>query len=430
MDFIVCGLNHSTAPVEVRERCAFSEDQSFRALDGLRGDSADFEHLILSTCNRTELYWRRTTKGAEIDADPRGAFELYRRVHESVRGEQLDDSVYDHLYVHRRERAVEHLFRLAAGIDSMIVGETQILQQIKKAFSSANHAGTAGKLFRRLFPAALRAGKRVRAETGISTGCITPGQAAVELARQALGDLSSLTAVVLGSGKIAELATLALSGNIRHCLVVNRTLERAEELVRRSKIGVAVSWERLDECLEQADIVISSTGSAEPVVDLQLLGSIQRRRRDRPLVAVDLAVPRDFAPEVGVLPGVHIFNIDDLNRVVQQNVISRHRHLPEAEKLVDSAVRAFGQQMTYLEVEPVIRHLMDRFEQIRLGELQKSIGQLPVEYHERVEELTRSLVKKLLHFPIEKLKTLRDMQGLTPAEVEFVRRMFFNSGGQ
>jgi len=425
-EFIVCGLSQHTAPVAVRERWAFSPGQARQALHELRGRVADSEHLILSTCNRTEFYSR-----VPVTIDAQAALELYKGVRQGM-GELLpadgrDPANSEHFYLHREEQAIDHLFRVAAGIDSVIVGESQILKQIKDAFSLATEAGATGKFFRRLFPAALRAGKQVRSGTAIANGCTSLGQAALGLSRDVLGSLASRSAIVIGSGEIAELTVQALRGNVRECFVVNRTMERARQLIGRLGLGQAREWERLEECLHRVDLVISSTGSVEPIMSVERLQSIQKLRGFRPLVVVDLAVPRDFQTEAGQIAGVHLFNIDDLNEVIIENVRRRHSQIPEAERIVGSLVHSFQGQMTYLEVEPVIRHLVGRFEQIRLGELQKFIGQFPQESHAAVETLTQSLVKKLLHFPIEKLKSFRDTKGLTSTEVAFLRRMFASS---
>ena len=504
MELVVFGLNHRTAPVEVRERWAFSQDESRHVLATLRKTPSSSEHLILSTCNRTEFYGRFSpeflpraqgtygyltgyqganphhdghhhphhgghhhgghrhpgehhgrARPADTPQDPasveRGPEDggtlgslfpgtgtgpkdagildfcrhFYREASEAAGRKLADPSDSKHFYVYRQGDAVEHLFRLAGGLDSMILGETQILHQIKAAFDMARSAQTAGKFFHRLFPAALRVGKKIRSLTSISNGCITPGQAALRLAREILGDLSSKSLLVIGSGKIATTTALALSeAHLHHSYVVNRTPARAEELVARIGFGETVPWSRLEEMLAGVDVVVSSTGAVAPIVTREAMARAQEKRHHKPMIIVDLAIPRDFAPDVREIEGVQLFNIDDLNGVIQANVAERMAHVPHAEEIVRDEMRTFQRWMTYLQIDPVLRHMVERFEQIRLGELQAHLSDVPPEYHPVIEHLTTSLVKKLLYFPIEKLKSLRDLSGLNDTEIAFLRRLF------
>ena len=436
MELLVFGLNHRTAPLEVRECWSLSAEETRRALGDLKGRIDVSEHLILSTCNRTEFYSHIPATLLQSMAAPaaRGGrqvpgaldfcWKLYgeasRLIDRPIEG--FDPS---HFYLYRKESAIEHLFRLAGGLDSMILGESQILKQIKDAFALAQDVRSAGKLFHRLFPAALRVGKRVRSVTSISDGCITPGQAALELAKGILGDVSGRSLLVIGSGKIATSAALAFrDAKLRACHVVNRTIDRARELVGRLGRGEAADWARLHGLLGHADVVVSSTGAVEPIVTRESMERIQSARGHRPLVVVDLAIPRDFDPAVREVRGVSLLNIDDLNTVIRKNVAERHTHVPLAEEVIREELRAFQSWMTYAQIDPVLRHLVERFEQIRLGELQAYISQFPPEYHPLVQELTGSLVNKLLHFPIEKLKSLRDMKGLNETEIAFLQRLF------
>jgi len=447
MKLIVFGLNHRTAPLEVRESWALSREESRQTLQHLSrcsfptpavsGNEIPNEHLVLSTCNRTEFYGHIprsfSPSGERVDQqDAPNKVELYahfyrqfyREVERNLGGdkEALDP---EHFYVHLQDEALEHLFRLASGLDSMILGESQILQQIKGAFALAQDAQTAGKFFNRLFPAALRTAKRVRSVTAISEGAITPGQAALKLAREVLGDLSARSILVIGSGKIATTTARSFRDeNLEQYFVINRTEERARDLVEKIGAGKPLPWDRLQETLAEVDLVISSTGAVEPVVKKSMLVEIQKERQARPLVVVDLAIPRDFDPSVREIPQVHLFNIDDLNRVIQDNVAGRHTHIPFAEDIIREEMETFQRRMTFLQVDPVLRHMVERFEQIRLGELQAYISQFPPEYHPVLKQLTSSLVKKLLHFPIEKLKSLRDLRGLDSKEVTFLKHLF------
>jgi glutamyl-tRNA reductase len=442
MDFFVFGINHTTAPVEVRERWAFSPEESHQALERIRSRVASSEHVILSTCNRTEFYGHvpRALSPAGQEADPlaqrRAFLRFYVQARQESNGHELpgeDDPA--HFYLHRHQAAVEHLFRLAGGLGSMILGESEILRQIKDAFAVARKAQATGRMFQRLFPEALRLGKRVRTLTGIGRGCITPGQAALRLAKEAAGDLHALAGLIIGSGKIATLTARAfLEDGIARFTVINRTRERAGELLRRlyerageengAPAGAVRSWDELSDALRDADIVISSTGSSAPIVSRQLVEAVQARRGERPLVVIDLAVPRDFEASCAGVEGVRLFNIDHLNGVIQENIAHRHMHLAAAEDLVHRETRAFLGRMAFLQIDPVIRHLIERFEEIRLGHLQAAMDRFPPECHADLDDVTRSLVAKLLHFPIERLKSLRDLERLGDQELAFLRRLF------
>ena len=446
MKLVIFGLNHRTAPLEVRESWALSATESQEALHHLRdcpfptptpdGTQIPTEHLVLSTCNRTEFYGhvplafsppgkKGGSPGTPTTVELYAHFyrQFYQKVQRSL-GNGTKTLDPQHFYVHLQDDALEHLFRLASGLDSMILGECQILQQIKGAFTVAQDAQTVGTFFHRLFPAALRTAKRVRSVTAISEGAITPGQAALKLARKTLGDLSTRSILVVGSGKIAATTARAFRDEkLEQYFVINRTEERAQALVKKIGAGTPLAWDRLQETLARVDLVISSTGAVEPIVQKAMLAKIQKERQ-RPMVIVDLAIPRDFDPSVREIPQVSLFNIDDLNGVIQENVDGRHSHIPLAEKIIGEEVETFQRQMTFLQVDPVLRHMAERFEQIRLGELQAYISQFPPEYHPLLKQVTSSLVKKLLHFPIEKLKSLRDLKGLDSKEVAFLKHLF------
>lgn len=441
MELIVFGLNHRTAPLEVRERWAFSPEESRRALEGLRASVAESEHVILSTCNRTEFYshlpvslspLKTSESGAPAASGPQfirqaasSAFEFYHQVKLLLGRKPSSEVHYHHFYVYRQEDAIEHLFRLAGGLDSMIVGEPQILGQIRDALATAQEARTVGRFFHQLFPAAIRVGKRLRSDTKIAEGCITPGQAALKIGRETLQSLAGRHILLIGSGKIASLAAKAfLEEDITCFSVVNRTPEHGRRLIEEIGGGRLLPWSQLAEAIERADLVVSSTGAPEPLLAVEAMRAIQERRGRRPLVIVDLAVPRDFDPAVGEIDGIRLFNFDSLNTVIEENISQRHAAIPLAEAMVRKEIASFQGRMFYLQVDPVLRHVVERFEQIRLGELQRIISQVPAEHHEALREFSVALVKKLLHFPIEKLKSLRDMRGLSKEEVAFLKRLF------
>ena len=464
MDLLVFGINHKTAPVAVREHWACSSAASEHALRRCQDRVADSEHLILSTCNRTEFY-----SYLPKSASPIGTVEDFEaqclelsRFYSGCLPTDADGDLAQrsaqhmpgHFYVHRMHDAVGHLFRVAGGLDSLIVGETEILGQLKSAFALAQSAGSTGPLFNRLFPQALKVGKRVRSVTGISRGCITPGQAALKLAESVVPDLSQADALLIGGGEIAQIvARSCVERGVRRFTVVNRTRERADALLsaladatspdeqtvdeketvdenpqraRRAIRGTARDWFDLDQILAEADVVISSTGSEYPLIESARLEAVQARRGGRPLVIVDLAIPRDFHPDVGDIEGVQLFNIDDLNDVVNTNIASRLDHVQKAEEIIEEQILNFFGRMSFVQIDPVIRRLVERFEGIRLGELQASLDRFPTEYHSVVDEVTRRLVRKLINFPIERIKAIRDMRGLGPDHIRVLKQLFLH----
>ena len=432
MELIVFGLNHKTAPLGIRERWSLSSGESEQALERISSEIADSEHLILSTCNRTEFY-------SVIPASSGLAKNLneetndFRQLTSFYLGEDdVNSGGDDHFYLYRQENAVKHLFRVAGGLDSMIIGETEILRQLKEAYALSEKSSASGKMFRRLFPEALKVGKKVRTSTSISKGCITPGQAALRLATEVLGELEGKEALLIGSGVVASLTARAfIEHDLRNFTVVNRTTESAEAMLEEIKpetgelqARVLSLGDDLPAAIASAELVISSTSSVEPILTAEILREIQKQRGSRPLVIIDLAVPRDIEPQSGELENVHLFNIDDLNRVIQGNLSSRHEQFSKAEAIVNKQIDVFYSQLNYLEVDPVIRHLIERFEIIRKGELQNTLESFPPEQHEAVDKLTRSLVNKLIYFPIERLKSIRDMQGLSEDETAFLKKLF------
>jgi len=420
MDLVIFGLNHRTAPLPIRERWAFSEKESREALLGAQDLLSASENLILSTCNRTEIY--SLLPGNLDNGAARNLEDLLDFFHRLKNFPREKNQPY--FYTLRRKDAVDHLFRVAAGLDSMIVGEGQILRQIRDAFELARQSGSVGKVFLRLFPAAMKAGKRIRAETAISRGCLTHGQAALEIARKELRDLRGRNVLVLGAGKVTRLVVKALrEEGLCRIAVVSRTLEKAVKLAGELS-GEALPIEDLPCLLEVVDLVISSTAATQPVVRVETMEAAAKKRRGRPLCVIDLAVPRDFDPACAAVPGVSLFNVDHLNTVIKAHIEERLTEVPRAEDIIAEEERSFFGQMNWIHLDPVIKHLVERFEAIRVAEVGRYIDRIPAEHRSAVDALTASLLKKLLHFPIEKLKSLRDDEGLTPAEVSFLRRIF------
>lgn len=396
MPILALGLTHREAPVEFRERLAISPSHLQEAIDRLDGFVS--EGVILSTCNRTEVY-------AQVGHQASGQRELGRFLAELSGLPEQD--LAEHLRAHWQDQAVRHLFRVAAGLDSMILGEGQILAQVRAAYDQAIQNRPVGAALSRLFEQALAVGKRARGETAIARGAVSVSQAAVELSRRALGGLKQHTILVLGAGKMGSLAARALhERGAARLLVMNRTARRADELVHELG-GRAWGFERLDEALQEADVVISSTASDGFVITAARLAEVMRARVGRPLVIVDIAVPRDVQPEAGALPGVHLFNVDDLSQVCAENLEGRRREAEQVEAIVDQEVERYLRWWEIREVAPTIAALVEWAESVRQEELARSVGKstaLATCDPSALNALTQAIVRKLLHEPITRLK--------------------------
>ncbi len=325
MAFSILGMNHRTAPVALREKVAFSEERLLAALRTLRQEAGVAEVVILSTCNRTEVYWAGTATGAELS-------QWLERHH----GNNLDLS--SSLYVHQERQAVEHAFSVASGLDSMVLGEAQILGQLKDAYRVAQEAGSTGPALNKLFQAAFSAAKRVRSETRIGENAVSIASATVSLARRVYSNLSAHTALMVGAGEMNALAARHfMSAGVKRMVIANRTLGRAQTLAAELK-AYAVGLEDLDKELAQADIVITCTASAVPLITKSAAEAAIRARRRRPIFMVDLAVPRDIDPDVADLEDVYLFSIDDLQQLIDENRQQRAVAAGGARLLIDEEV--------------------------------------------------------------------------------------------
>ncbi|AWN23525.1 glutamyl-tRNA reductase [Deinococcus irradiatisoli] len=319
LNLAVVGLNHTTAPVEVRERAAVREDEREAVLAHLRRHAR--EVMLLATCNRTEVYL------AGIEGDPLSAFE-------GAWGQFL----HGHLYAYEGEAAARHLYRVASGLDSLVIGETQIQGQVKRAWQDASQRGDTSALLNKAAQGALNAGKRVRHETGLSDKVVSVSSAAVELAEQTLGDLSGRTALIVGAGETAELTLIHLkAAGVRDIIVVNRTAERARQLAEKLG-GRACAHEYLHEVLPEADVVIASSAAPHYVLGASGVQAALQDRPERPMMLIDISVPRILNPDIAGLEGAHLYNLDDLQGVVSRNLASRRAALPRAGEIVDDAV--------------------------------------------------------------------------------------------
>ncbi len=404
-DLFVLGLSWRTADVAVRERVAFRDDEIDAGLGELLSSQVIGEAMILSTCNRVEIY-AATPRGAPASVMTAATAEARRFIAQSraTPAEELAEALYERTDI----EAVRHAFRVASALDSMVVGEAQILGQLKSAFGAANRAGATGPVLRRCFEKAFGVAKRVRSETGIARGAANVSSVAVELARHVFGELAGKTVAVIGAGKMSDLAARHLRADgAGSVLVTNRSPEKAAEVAARVD-GVARPWEELDALLALADVVISSTGSQEPILTKKLVKAAMKKRRYRPQVIVDIAVPRDVAPDVGKIDGVYLFNIDDLERAVAVNLEERAREAEDASEIVEREVHQFGRWLDTQSVVPTIRALRAHFAAIAREEAEKVVASLDGKSQAQQEAAVRRLgdviVNKLLHQPMNALK--------------------------
>jgi glutamyl-tRNA reductase len=396
LPLVLIGVNHRTTPVEVRERLALTPHHTVECVRSLHALDEVSECAILSTCNRTEVL---AVRGEGCPEDPSGLLA-------ALLDDPLDLSPYS--YCHTDEDAVLHLFRVAAGLDSMILGEGQILGQVRSAMRQSDEAGGLGTVLTKLLQWSLAAGKRARAETRIGTGAVSVSSAAVELAKEIFGHLTGRTALILGAGETGELTLKLLSdAGVSSVVVTNRTYDRALRL-SESLGGEAVRFDQLRDAMVRADIVIGSTGAPFPVVHADSVREVMRRRRQKPLFLIDIAVPRDIEPDVGLLDNVFLYNIDDLQAVVQQNLGDRHEEARKVEAILEEEAAGFLQWWQTLSLGPVLAGLQHRFEEIRVAELEKTmprLSHLSEADREALELLTRGIVKRILKAPIAHLKS-------------------------
>jgi len=413
MQLALVGLSHKTAPVEVRERMAFNSDALRAALTSLVGRQEVNEALILSTCNRVEVV-------AE-SADERLIREFLCEFHQIPH-----ESVSKHLYSFRNVEAIRHVFRVAASLDSMVIGEPQILGQVKEAYRIAADAGTVGMHLSALMNRAFAVAKKVRSETGISQSAVSVSYAAVELARKIFGDLAGKTVMIIGASKMGELAAKHLKrAGVSSVLVTNRTFERAVELAKVFE-GAAVPFEHFADHMVGADIVITSTGATHFIIGKNQAEQIIHRRKNKPMFFIDIAVPRDIDPSVNEIDNVFLYDIDDLQQVIDDNLKERLKEASRAEEIITSEVEAFCLKMKGREVVPTIVQLRETLEKLRRDEIERNrrhLKDLSPEQQEALDQITKSLVNKILHTPIEQLKQLaHDPQG--PDIADLIRKIF------
>ncbi|MCL2102660.1 MAG: glutamyl-tRNA reductase [Syntrophorhabdaceae bacterium] len=413
----IIGMNHKTAPVEIRERMAFPENAIGRALMDLAALPDVSECVILSTCNRVELCVR-TEKGREETG-------LVRRFFSSFHGIPLE-KILPHLYIFHGEEAARHLFQVSGSLDSMILGEPQILGQVKEAYLRAVEHKTVGSALNKLFTKAFFVAKRIRTETRVANSAVSVSYAAVELAKKILGSLRDKTVMLIGAGDMGKLAARSLlSAGVSRLFVTNRTFERAKRLASDFG-GTPFRFEELRAHLEYADTVLSSTGSPGFILSRSDIAEVIRRRKNRPMFFIDVAVPRDIDPDANQVENVYVYDIDDLNNVIETNIEEREKEREKAEEIVGAEVALFSRWMDSRKVIPTIISLRRKFDDIREAEIRKtlsSLGPVDVRTRKAMESLALAIINKALHSPISTLK--RDEGGRGQAErIAAARELF------
>jgi glutamyl-tRNA reductase len=425
MHLLLVGLSHRTAPVELRERVDFQGrlDNALRAL-AARGSTG--EAVVLSTCNRAELY-------AACDDVAKARADLAAFVSEFHGVDRAE--VTAHIYDLVDLDVARHLFRVTAGLDSLVVGEPQILGQVKEAHTTAAGVQAAGPVLNRLFHASFAVGKRVRTETALASGAVSVGYAAVALARKIFGDLKNRSVLVIGAGEMGKLTALHMkSQGVQRMTIISRTMAHAARTADAIGGAGTAPWEEMDGALGASDIVITATGAAAPILTKAHIEAAMRHRRNRPLFVIDIALPRDVEAAAGEIEQVFLYNIDDLQATVRENLARRASEVEHAETIVTEEVDRFGAWFRSRGAIPTVVALRQRFENIRRAELDRldfKLSALPPEARARVDEITRLIIEKLLLMPTEQLKSLGEPEtiatysealtrlfGLAPADAE------------
>ncbi|MFC1822033.1 glutamyl-tRNA reductase [Thermodesulfobacteriota bacterium] len=397
-NIILLGLNHKTAPIEIRECIAFSNAETTTALDTLRDIPVISEVMLLSTCNRVEVLF--------VTEDNLKAIEAVKSF--IADANQVQEAFFEEsLYTLEGDEAVRHIFRVASSLDSMVVGEPQILGQIKEAYQTAVLKKTPGVILNRLLHRAFFVAKHIRNETGIGDRAVSISYAAITLGRKIFDTLENKKVLLIGTGEMAELAVEHLrrdkAGDI---YVANRTLERSVALAKNFE-GKAIRFEEIADYLQQVDVVISSTGAPHVVITRQHVKPVMRSRRNRPLFFIDIAVPRDIDPQINQLPNVYVYDIDDLKGVIEENLEDRKKEAVKGERMVDEAVINFREWCESQEIVPTLVALREKIDTIAKGEIDrtlKSLSHLSDDDHEAINRMKNALVKKILHDPTLFLK--------------------------
>lgn len=413
MRFLVTGLNHKTAPIELRERLAIAREALPDTTRALMGQPGVLEAMILSTCNRVELVVSHNGHEPLLPEFLAEHFALDRAVLEP------------HLYRYQDEEAVKHMFRVAASLDSMVVGEAQILGQVKQSWTMAREMGAVKGPLDKLLQGAFTAAKRVRSETEIGSSSISIASVAVDLARRIFGSLDGKKVLVLGAGKMSELtARHLMQHGADSIMVANRTHERAAKLAEQF-LGKAIRWEELHARAHEADIIVTSTGSQEHILNVEQAQQILQKRKNRPVFVIDIAVPRDVDPQVNKLEGIFLYDIDDLQQVSVSNLVDRGREAERAETIIVEETERFRKRIRTIDIAPAIVEVQGTAEELRQAELQRQqrlLQSMTPEQQAAVESLTRGLMNKFLHLPLQAMKSAA-REG-DAAALEAIRGMF------
>lgn len=400
MHILVVGVDYKSAPIEIREKVSFQPNELAEAMVQLKEEKSILENIIVSTCNRTEIY-------AVVDQLHTGRYYIKKFLADWFQLSKEELSPF--LTFYESDAAVEHLFRVACGLDSMVIGETQILGQVRDSFKTAQQEKTIGTIFNELFKQAVTVGKRTHAETDIGSNAVSVSYAAVELAKKIFGNLSSKHILILGAGKMGELAAENLHGQgIGKVTVINRTYLKAKELADRFS-GEARSLNQLECALAEADILISSTGASEFVVSKEMMENANKLRKGRPLFMVDIAVPRDLDPALNDLEGVFLYDIDDLEGIVEANMKERRETAEKVELLIEETIVEFKQWMNTLGVVPVISALREKALAIQsetMDSIERKLPHLSTREKKLLNKHTKSIINQMLRDPILKVKEL------------------------
>ncbi len=420
---VVVGLSHKSAPIEIRERLALSADDIPAVLGALAAHPSIGEVMVLSTCNRVEVY--ATTRKPD-DADGSQAADAIEQALVEKAGPELASAVQEHLFRYVGDAAIRHVFRVASSLDSLVVGEPQILGQVKDAFELAARSHSIGTMLGRAIETSFRVGKRVRTETQVGAGTVSISSVAVDLAKQIFGDLGKRVVALLGAGEMAEAAARSLASSGARVHVVNRSLQRAQAVATIFK-GEARPWTELQRTLIEADVIIASTASPHFVLTAELVSTVSRARRGRSLFIIDIAVPRDVDPKVNEIDGVYLFDIDDLSNIASETMRERTAEAQRAERIVDEEADAFEAWLDSLRVTPTIVALRKQVQAVLEAELTRSLGgklkHLGAADRKALEGMLSAAVNKLMHAPSTRLKSAA-AQGTASGYVEALRELF------
>ncbi len=418
MSIVVVGLSHKSAPIEVREKLNFPEATISEALKKLVSYEGVREGLILSTCNRVEIY-------ASVQDSKPGIEQIKQFIsdYHGLSREALEQS----LYVYPEVEGVRHTFRVASSLDSMVLGEAQILGQLKESFDLALKAKTTSTILNKLIKKAISVAKRVRTETKLAEGAVSISTAAVELAKKIFGELTGKNVMLLGAGEMAELAAQHLLGNgVKNIMVANRTFERAEELAKEFK-GDAIRFEHFPDAMVMVDILICATGAPQYVVNRDMVSRVLKERRNKPIFMIDISNPRNIDPEVDKVDNVYLYDIDDLQSKVDVNTGGRAKEAEKAEGLITQEVETYLQWERALDAVPTIVDLREKVEDIRKRELERTVGSLngiTEDQKRAMEAMSQAIVNKLLHAPLVVLKQAASVPVEGDNTISIARRLF------